>query len=152
MTQLKPGLHSMSAGAVIISNLVFSSPYTSNHPPFPPCMLRSSDELYWFSIPAPPPWPDNKQHWHVIRSPGPYTTPSHQQICFHHRNMNTEHATAGSQLRSGGDANKTHAIYRYVQRSKQYEYDLKVDAFLWDRETVTISSMHVQLYTTHMDR
>ena len=44
--------------------------------------------------------------------------------------MNTEHATAGSQLRSGGDANKMLSIYRYVQRSKQYEYDLRVDAFL----------------------
>ena len=43
--------------------------------------------------------------------------------------MNIEHATAGSQVGSGVDANKT-PIYRYVQRSKQYEYDLGVDAFL----------------------
>ena len=44
--------------------------------------------------------------------------------------MNIEHATAGSQVGSGVDANKTPRIYRYVQRSKQYEYDLGVDAFL----------------------
>ena len=67
--------------------------------------------------------------------------------------MNTEHATAGSQVGVGVmQIQLMLSIYRYVQRSKQYEYDLRVDAFLWDRETVTISSMHVQLYTTHMDR
>ena len=65
--------------------------------------------------------------------------------------MNIEHATAGCKVGSGVDENKT-PTYRYVHRSKQYEYDLRVDAFLWDRETVRIGSMYVQLCTTHMDR